>query len=48
MKLLLTFLLGTFFLAVWSTRRNRRSRVLPLLVISIVVGAAYLTQRAIG
>jgi hypothetical protein len=47
MKLLLTFMLGTFFVAVWTTRRGGRSRVLPLLGISLVVGAAYLTRRAI-
>lgn len=45
MKLLLTFLLGTFFLAVVATRRGWRMRVWPLLIVSVVVAAGYLFQR---
>jgi hypothetical protein len=46
-KLLLTFLLGTFFLSVAAARRGWRMRVWPLLVVSVVVAAGYLFQRNI-
>ena len=47
MQLLLLFLLGTFFVSIRSTRRGRPLRAWPLVLVSLVVGAAYLSQRAI-
>jgi hypothetical protein len=46
-KILLAFLLGTFFVSIWSTRRGGPMRAWPLLIVSVVVGAAYLSQRAL-
>jgi hypothetical protein len=47
MKLLLTYLLVTFVLAVRTTRKGRALPVWPLLVAAVFVGAAFLSQRVI-
>jgi hypothetical protein len=48
MKLLLTYLLVTFVLALRTARRPRPTSVWPLVIAAFFVGAAYLTRRAIG
>jgi hypothetical protein len=47
MKLLLTYLIVTFVLALRTTRKGRPLPVWPLLVAAVFVGAAYLSQRVI-
>jgi hypothetical protein len=47
MKLLLTYLLVTFVLAVRTTRKGRPLPVWPLLIAAVFVGAAFLSQRVI-
>jgi hypothetical protein len=47
-KVLLTFLLATFLLAVWSANHSRPSRAWSLAVVSLFVAAAFLSQRVIG
>ncbi len=47
MKLLLTYLVVTFVLAMRTTRKGRPLPVWPLLVATVFVGAAYLSQRVI-
>lgn len=47
-KLLLTYLLVAFVLALRTTRKGRPLPVWPLLVAAFFVGAAYLSRRVIG
>jgi hypothetical protein len=47
MKLLLLFLFLTCFLAIRSGRRGKPPRMWPLLVASVVVGAAFFRLRVI-
>jgi hypothetical protein len=48
MKLLLAYLFVAFLLALRTTRRGGSVPFWPLLLVSFVVGAAYLSQRVIG
>jgi uncharacterized membrane protein YeiB len=48
MKLLLAYLLVTFVLALRAARKPRTIPAWPLVIAAFVVGAAYLTRRAIG
>jgi hypothetical protein len=48
MKLLLTYLLVTFVLALRAAHKRRPIPVWPLVIAAFFVGAAYLTRRAIG
>jgi lipopolysaccharide export LptBFGC system permease protein LptF len=48
MKLLLTYLLVTFVLALRTARKPRPILAWPLVIAAFFVGAAYLTRRAIG
>ena len=47
MKLLLVFLLAVMLLSARAARRNRDPRVIPLIIASFVVGAAFLSLRVI-
>jgi hypothetical protein len=47
MKLLLTYLLVTFVLALRTARKGRPIPAWPLLVAAVFVGAAFLSQRVI-
>jgi hypothetical protein len=47
MKLLLTYLLVAFVLALRATRKGRTPKAWPLLVAAVFVGAAYLSQRVL-
>jgi hypothetical protein len=44
-KVLLTFLLATFFVAVWAANRGRPSRAWVLAVVSLFAAALFLKQR---
>jgi len=46
-KVLLTFLLATFLVAVWAANRGRPSRAWVLAIVSLFVGALFLKQRFI-
>ena len=47
MKLLLTFLLAVILLSAHASKRGRPPRVIPLVLSSFVVGAAFLSLRFI-
>jgi hypothetical protein len=47
MKVILTFLMATFLVAVWASNRSRPSRAWLLAVVSLFVGALFLKQRFI-
>ena len=47
MKLLLVFLLAVMLLSAYAARRNRDPRLIPLIIASFVVGAAFLSLRVI-
>jgi uncharacterized membrane protein YoaK (UPF0700 family) len=47
MKLLLVFLLAVMLLSAHGARRNRDPRLIPLIIASFVVGAAFLSLRVI-
>ncbi|MET0459748.1 MAG: hypothetical protein ABW195_10890 [Ilumatobacteraceae bacterium] len=44
---MLLFLLGTFIVSLWWGWRARAPRAWVLVVVSFVVGVAYLSRRAI-
>jgi NhaP-type Na+/H+ or K+/H+ antiporter len=47
MKLILIFLLAVMLLSAHAARRNREPRLIPLVIASFVVGAAFLSLRVI-
>jgi hypothetical protein len=47
MKVLLTFLVATFLVAVWSANRGKPSRAWVVALVSLFVGALFLKQRFI-
>ena len=47
MKLLLSFVLATFLIAIWSANRAKPSRAWVLALVSTVVAVLFLSPRAL-